>query len=34
MAVGAATDVFVKIFVDPKYYDPSQTAYKAVIFLQ
>jgi hypothetical protein len=34
MAVGAATEVYVKIFVDPKYYDPSQTAYKAVIFLQ
>jgi hypothetical protein len=34
MAVGAATEVYVHIFVDPAYYNPQQTKYVAAIWLE
>jgi hypothetical protein len=34
MAVGAATEVYVHIFVDPDYYNPQQTKYVAAIWLE
>jgi hypothetical protein len=34
MAIGGATEVYVKIFVDPTYYNPQQTKYVAAIWFE
>jgi hypothetical protein len=34
MTVGAATTIYVKIYSDPKYYDPAHTEYIAAIWLE